>query len=89
MLAAARRPLGNANPFLSEGAIDGACRVGGQAQAGSGAWRAADRPNERTKGQGETGVNSNEPNLADVEEESGEGEGGLELQNRRSCRESP
>ena len=48
---------------------------GGRAGAGSGAWRAADRPNERTKGQGETGVNSNEPNLADVEEENG-GRGG-------------
>ena len=45
-----RRPLGNANPSfleLSEGAIDGACRERGRGQAGSEAWRAGDRPNER------------------------------------------
>ena len=39
-------------------------------------------PQIEQKGQGETGVNSNEPNLAEGER----GRAALELQNRRSCR---
>ena len=56
-LAAVRRPLGNANPFLGEGAREGRSTV---------RVEAAERgePQIEQKGQGETGVNSNEPNLA-------------------------
>ena len=70
-LAAVRRPLGNANPFLGEGAREGRSTV---------RVEAAERgePQIEQKGQGETGVNSNEPNLAEGER----GRAALELQTR-------
>ena len=59
-LAALRRPLGNANPFLGERARE---RGSGRSTV---RVEAAERgePQIEQKGQGETGVNSNEPNLA-------------------------
>ena len=77
-LAALRRPLGNANPFLGERAREGRSTV---------RVEAAERgePQIEQKGQGETGVNSNEPNLAEGEEGRERGKGGIGIANSPSA----